>query len=263
MIVKDQMGVEVILSPRPVKVVSIVPSLTEYLVDLGIEVVGRTRSCIHPKGEVDGITIVGSTKKLNHNKIAALKPDIIIGCKEENTKDDIDLLRKNYPVWMADIYSLDDSKRALLDIAWLVGKENEGKTIIDKWEEVWGGKETVPFAKVLYLIWKSPYMAVASNNYINSVMEYFGFENCLKHQDRYPVLLESEIKKMNPEIIFLSSEPFPFKEEHIPEFRQIFPNSKVIVVDGEAFSWYGTRQIKRANYLKDLAESLKPISISY
>jgi ABC-type Fe3+-hydroxamate transport system substrate-binding protein len=106
--------------------------------------------------------------------------------------------------------------------------------------------------RVLYLIWKNPWMAAGTNTFINSMLEKIGFVNCIS-EPRYPIISEELIGRLNPDIIFLSSEPYPFKQNHVKEVSAINSTSDVSLVDGEYFSWFGSRMVHAPAYFKQLA----------
>jgi ABC-type Fe3+-hydroxamate transport system substrate-binding protein len=110
--------------------------------------------------------------------------------------------------------------------------------------------------KVAYFIWNKPYMFAARNTFIDHVLNFLGLENALSDYERYPELDETTLKRINPEVCFLSSEPFPFKELHVEALQKLLPNSKILIVDGEVFSWYGTRMRFLEKYVKELKATL-------
>ncbi len=251
----DQIGNKVKLKQRPKRIISLVPSQSEFLWDLGLhsELVGITKFCIHPKEMFKSIERVGGTKKVNINKIRALKPDLIIGNKEENERSDIELLQKEFNVWMSDIYNFDDAFKMMLDIGKIVGKEKESKKIVEKItaslpkvKNIFAGQSTA------YFIWYKPYMVIAKNTFIDHTLNYIGLKNTFMNEERYPEMSDEQIIKADPEFCFLSSEPFPFNEKHLKELRDKLPNSKIVIVDGEIFSWYGSRLLHFANYVEQL-----------
>jgi ABC-type Fe3+-hydroxamate transport system substrate-binding protein len=101
------------------------------------------------------------------------------------------------------------------------------------------------------MIWQNPYMLAANNTFINIILKHLGFNNLGAILERYPEITEKELTKLNPEYVFLSSEPFPFKEKHIEHYQKLFPNSKIKLVDGEMFSWYGNRMLLAFDYFKN------------
>ncbi len=256
---EDQLGTIHELSQTPRRIVSIVPSQTELLFDLGLtsEVVGITKFCIHPDEWFRTKTRVGGTKNVNIEKVRELSPDLIIGNKEENTLEDIEELREIAPVWMSDIYSLQDAIDMIKSIGDLCSREIEGLQLANRIENNFD--ELRPFegsGEALYFIWKDPYMAAAKNTFIDHIMtKYLGLVNVLEEEERYPTVELNQIK--SPAYIFLSSEPYPFKESHVKELTKVFPDSKIVLVDGEYFTWYGSRLEGAPKYFTELRKSLE------
>ena len=236
------------------KIISLVPSITETLFDFGLtadEVIGRTKFCIHPINLVKNVEVIGGTKNLNIEKIRSLKPDLIIANKEENEKLQVEELMKDFKVWVTDIETLEDNQDFISDLGTLLYKENLALDFNRKIASVFTDIKLSDSKKVAYLIWKNPYMTVGSDTFINEVLVRSGFENLFKSRKRYPEVSVEELK--NADVIFLSSEPFPFQQKHIDELQIELPNNEIILVDGEAFSWFGTHLMKVGNYLKDLS----------
>ncbi|WP_316765420.1 helical backbone metal receptor [Pedobacter frigiditerrae] len=261
--VKDQLGNEVMFNYPPKRIVSIVPSQTELLFDLGLdeEVVGVTKFCIHPIEKFAAKTKVGGTKKLLIEKIRDLKPDLIIGNKEENTKEEVELLMQEFPVWMSDIYNLEDATKTISQIGEIVNREPEAAYLNHLINAGFTDLQTLAVEKninksVAYLIWKDPYMSAGRNTFIDDILRKIGLQNVIQ-KNRYPELNLSQLQTLNPQLIFLSSEPYPFKQKHIDEIQSVLSNAKVMLVDGEMFSWYGSRLVKAVNYLFHLQEELK------
>lgn len=254
----DQLNNTFDLPSHPKRIISIVPSQTELLWDLGIkeELLGITKFCIHPKEVFETKTRIGGTKQLNIEKIRALKPDVIIGNKEENEQSQIEALQKEFNVWMSDIYTLEDALESILKIGELVDRKEKAQGIA---QQIKTSFNDIPYfnKSVLYLIWKNPYMASGHATFIGDVLKKLGLRNIFENPDgRYPEVSLDEIKHLNPELIFLSSEPFPFKDVHIQELQQILPQTKILLVDGELFSWYGSRLLKSVDYFKSLSNKL-------
>ncbi len=240
------------------RIISLVPSLTEYLWALGLEqeVVGITKFCIHPEQWWKTKTRVGGTKKLNFEVLEALEPTLVIANKEENTKEDIARLQQNYPVLLTDINTLDDAFYYLLEIGHKVNRMAQAQALVAQIKR--GFQELGPVANCasfLYFIWKDPYFVVGPNTYINALLSHFGLQNYCSIE-RYPALDElmnqPAHSNATPDLIFLSSEPYPFKDEHVSSFQKQFPNSKVRLIDGEMCSWYGSRMLLVPAYLKRL-----------
>lgn len=249
----DQLNRTISIYYPPRRIVSLVPSQTELLFDLGLEeqIVGITKFCIHPFGKVKTKTKVGGTKNFRVDIIQDLKPDLIIGNKEENYEEGIRLLEKDFPVWMSDIVTLPDAFQMISSVGELTGTEMSASGLVNKIKDSFATIRKAAPKKVLYLIWKNPWMAAGGDTFIHSMLIEIGFTNAL-NQSRYPVLTDEQLKQLDPEAIFLSSEPYPFKPTHIAELKELLPNSNIQLVDGEMFSWYGSRLLKAAHYFNTL-----------
>ncbi|KQS36944.1 helical backbone metal receptor [Pedobacter sp. Leaf194] len=258
----DGMGREVIVDFPPKRIISLVPSQTELLFDLGMdkEIIGLTKFCIHPIEKFAERTKVGGTKKLNIDLIKDLKPDLIIGNKEENTQSDIEELATLFPVWMSDIFTLDDAMKTITEIGSLVDRAPEAAYLNHLVAAGFNDLKTLALQnginkKVAYLIWRKPFMAAGKNTFIDDVLLTNGLNNVI-HQQRYPEVDLDQLKVLNCDFILLSSEPYPFKEKHIEEIQNAIPTAKVILVDGEMFSWYGSRLVKAVQYFFEFQKQL-------
>jgi ABC-type Fe3+-hydroxamate transport system substrate-binding protein len=254
----DQLGREIIFNYPPKRIISIVPSQTELLFELGLsdEVVGITKFCVHPAPQFKAKTKVGGTKKLNLEVIRSLKPDLIIGNKEENTKEDIEELSKEFPVWMSDIYTLEDAMEMITRIGELVDRQPESAYLNFLINAGFTDLQTLALQrgidkKVAYLIWKDPYIVAGQNTFIHDILVKNGLTNVMK-ESRYPEITLTELKALAPELVFLSSEPYPFREKHLEELKSVLPEAKIMLADGEMFSWYGSRLVKAVQYLFQL-----------
>jgi ABC-type Fe3+-hydroxamate transport system substrate-binding protein len=261
-IVIDQLGRQLTIQYPLKRIISVVPSITEYLASLGLEdeIAGITKFCIHPQHIFRGKPRIGGTKNLNIKKIKALQPGLIICNKEENLKSQVEELAIHFPVLVTDIITLGDTFEMMALIGEATGKEESAAEIIQNIKDGFSGVATninLNPISAIYLIWKKPYMAAGSNNFINEILNLAGFNNLLRNDSsRYPELSEAEIAALKPETILLSSEPYPFKEKHIEELRKLSPESKILLVDGEMFSWYGSRLLKTPGYLYNLRKCL-------
>ena len=251
----DQLGNEINLAEYPERIISLVPSQTELLhyLELDDKVVGITRFCIHPEEWYRKKNRVGGTKNLHFDKIRELNPDIIIGNKEENEEHQIKELMKEFPVWMSDILTLENALEMILAIGELTGKQDKAVILSKQIQD--GFDNLIPIKKsksVAYLIWRNPYMAAGGGTFIDDMLQRCGFINVFKNHGRYPKIYENELIKNKPDFVFLSSEPYPFKEKHISEIFSILPKSKIHLVDGELFSWYGSRLLHSPKYFEKL-----------
>ncbi|MBX0332819.1 helical backbone metal receptor [Pontibacter sp. HSC-14F20] len=249
------MGRQVTLPHMPQRIVSLVPSQTELLFDLGLvdRLVGLTKFCIHPSDKVKQKTIVGGTKNFKLEVIDKLQPDLIIGNKEENYQEGIEALQAKYPVWMSDIYTLKDSLEMISQVGQLTGTEVKAQELV---QGIVAGFNTLqpvhPAIPTAYFIWRKPYMAVGSDNFIDHLLQRCGFSNIFVEQSRYPEISPEQLHKTAPKLILLSSEPYPFQEKHFAEFQEMCPEAEIKVVDGEMFSWYGSRLLKAPEYLQSV-----------
>jgi ABC-type Fe3+-hydroxamate transport system substrate-binding protein len=255
----DQLGNTVKIPFPPTRIISLVPSQTELLFDLGLDdqIVGVTKFCVHPADQVKSKTKIGGTKKFNLDRIRALKPDLIIGNKEENYPEGISILQKEFPVWMSDIISLPDAYAMMLDIARLADREVLGTQLVEEIKSKFNTIIPDPNSnRVAYLIWKNPLMVAGEGTFIHEMLKVCGWINVFADQKRYPEVTMEEIVALAPDLIFLSSEPYPFSKKHVAEFKSALPGSKVMLVDGEFFSWYGSRLLKAPGYFKSLFQLL-------
>ena len=259
---KDQLYRTLTLEQTPKRIVSLVPSLTELIVDLGLEsaLVGVTKFCVHPKQIRKEKVVVGGTKQVHFDKIKNLSPDFILCNKEENTLDMVRELEHIALVHVSDILDLDETIQVIEQYGQIFNVENRANLIkneIKKRSEAFQHfAKQQPKLKVAYFIWQKPWMAVGSSTFINAMLELNNFKNVLANKDRYPQIELNDLKKMKPEVIMLSSEPFPFNKKHLEAMSQRFPESKIVIVDGEYFSWYGSRLIKAFTYFRNLRQHL-------
>ncbi len=262
---KDQMQRAVSLLHPPKRIVSLVPSQTELLYDLGLEeeVLGITKFCLRPSHWFHSKKRVGGTKKLNLDAIDALQPDLIIGNKEENEKQQIEILEKKYSVWMSDVATFQDALRMIILIGELVDKKDAAKRITTEIETRFANlpKASNLKRRAAYIIWRDPYMVAASGTFIDEMLRLSGFENIFHSKSRYPEISPTELAAAAPEVILLSSEPYPFQEKHKAEFKQLCPAAVIQCVDGELFSWYGSRLIHSAAYFEQLQKDVHTAAI--
>jgi len=249
----DQLNNEVSITFPPKRIISLVPSQTELLASLGLqdEVVGITKFCVHPEAWQKSRTLIGGTKNFRYDVIDDLQPDLIIGNREENYQEGIYELRKKYPVWMSDIVTWSDALSMIRGIGQITDKEAQALTIMNSIENAFEALNTFSSQSVLYFIWRKPWMVAGRDTFIHTMLEKLNLRNVVT-SSRYPELSDDEIQKLNPEYIFLSSEPYPFQERHIAELNKLCPSSKIILVDGEMFSWYGSRLLHAPLYLNSL-----------
>lgn len=255
----DQTGRTVSIPKNPQRIISLVPSQTELLFDLKLDnaVSGITKFCIHPEEWFYSKTRVGGTKQLKMDVIHELQPDLIIANKEENVKEQIEELEKHYPIWISDVNNLEDAYEMIEQIGIITGKEQPAHEMIDEIKKNFAQLETRnPKPDTCYLIWQKPYMTIGSDTFIHSMLQAAGFNNIFANKKRYPEVTVAELRTLNCELVFLSSEPFPFQQKHIDELQTQLPNTKIVLVDGEIFSWYGSRLLKAPAYFKNLQSAI-------
>lgn len=255
----DQTGRNVVIENNPKRIISVVPSQTELLFDLGLgnEVVGITKFCIHPAEWFISKNRVGGTKQLNMETIHSLQPDLIIANKEENVKEQIEELEKKYPVWVSDINNLDDALTMIDQIGKITDQLPAAADMVLKIKRKFNPLPIiVDKPGAAYLIWQNPYMSVGGDTFIHSLLEMAGFTNVFANRKRYPAISIEEIASSNCEWVLLSTEPFPFSQKHIYEIQALLPGKKIELVDGEMFSWYGSRLLQTPDYFMNLQKRL-------
>ena len=257
----DQIKKNHIFPNIPIRIVSLVPSQTELLFDLGLEksIVGITKFCVHPIHFLKEKTKVGGTKNPNFEKIKALNPDVIICNKEENTKVIIEECSSICATWTTNIITIEDNFQMIQDFGQIFGVGKKSNILSEKLSFALSDFKTFvkekPPKKVAYFIWKKPYMVVGSDNYINEIMRLNKFENVFENNqfksNRYPEIDIETLENLNLDLVFLSSEPYPFKENDKLEIKN-FTNANIKIVDGEMFSWHGSRLLLALDYFKKL-----------
>lgn len=245
-------------------IVSLVPSITELLYDLGLsaEVTGITKFCIHPDEWFRTKTRIGGTKNVHIEKVKALQPTLIIANKEENVKEQVEALQEIAPVHVTDVSNLEDALNMIETIGELVHRQEQAASMVQSINQSFleleqlRAKASYPTTRACYLIWRQPYMTVGSDTMIHDLMQRCGWVNVFGYQKRYPEMDVEQIKQAGCELLLLSSEPYPFQQKHIDELQQELPDTKILLVDGEMFSWYGSRLQHAPAYFSNLIASL-------
>ncbi|QNF35858.1 ABC transporter substrate-binding protein [Adhaeribacter swui] len=252
------MGFQVEIPEQPKRIISLVPSQTELLFDLGLEdrVAGITKFCIHPAEQIKNKPKIGGTKNFNFEEIAALKPDMIIGNKEENYQVGILQLKENYTVWMSDISNLVEATEMIRQIGVITNTFKPAQKII---HQILTGFQDLNYPDKIpaaYFIWREPFMSVGQDTFIHQMLDLSGFANVFADYNRYPEITPEQLQAAQPAVILLSSEPYPFKEKHLPELKNLCPNALIKLVDGEMFSWYGSRLQYAGAYFQELRKAI-------
>ena len=242
--------------PSPKKIISLVPSISEllYHLNLNTETIGITKFCIHPFSWKQSKQKVGGTKNINIQKITELSPDLIICNKEENVKEQVEEIAKLFPVYLSDVNSFESALQMIEKVGEITGRKIKAENIVKKIKTNFEDElfTTTKNKRVAYLIWKDPYMTVGGDTFINDMLEKIGLNNIYNNEKRYPQITIQEVQQAKPDVILLSSEPYPFKEKHITELKNHFSESHILLADGEMFSWYGSRMLLMPAYFKKL-----------
>lgn len=244
--IQDQTGRHLSLTAEPQRIVSCVPSQTELLFDLGLgqSIVGVTKFCIHPTVARETKTIIGGTKNLNPEKVARLSPDFVLANKEENDQQSIEWLAARFPTYISDVRTLDHAITMIQDVGNICGRREHASALsTDIINQFRGIPKQAVRASAAYIIWQNPWMTINEDTFIHDMLDRLGFLNAFakRNDSRYPVINLDDLRSANPDFIFLSSEPFPFKHKHIIELKRLMPDTAISIVDGEMFSWYGSR----------------------
>ncbi len=263
--VKDQLNHLLELSTIPSRIVSLVPSQTELLYDLGLdeEVVGITKFCVHPASWFRIKTRVGGTKAINRELIASLRPDLIIANKEENNKEQVESLSTIAPVFISDIHTLEDAVEMISLVGIITGKQEAAghiiQTINNNFTRLANHRlqTTGHQPRTAYLIWRHPYMTAGSDTFIHEILSMCGLHNVFENESRYPAITTQELIARNTALVLLSSEPYPFKQKHVEELQKELPHATILLVDGEMFSWYGSRLQYVVDYFIKLLQSIQ------
>lgn len=258
----DQLNRSLELTDKPQRIISLVPSQTELLHDLGLEeeVIAITKFCVHPRKWFRTKTRVGGTKKMDLEAIAALQPDLIIANKEENEREQLEWLMDRFPVWISDVVSFEDCYQMIRAIGDITGTSEKANKIATKIEADMNSLPKAPALPTAYFIWRQPWMLAGQNNFINTMLQQLGLENIMDNHGRYPEATDKQLRRLKPELILLSSEPYPFKHRHFEELQEIAPNAKIMLVDGELFSWYGSRLLHAKAYFEELIPKMSRVS---
>lgn len=245
-----------------VRIISLVPSITELLYSLGLsdQVVGITKFCVHPNEWFLTKPRIGGTKNIQIEKIKALAPTLVIANKEENVKEQVDAVAAFTKVHLTDVSNFEEALKMIEEIGSITSTREKASNLINtintNFAELRKPSTTQQLKSIpcAYLIWQDPYMTIGGDTYISDLLKKIGFVNIFAKDARYPSITLSDIEQSNCKVIFLSSEPYPFKQMHIDYLQKYFPNKLIMLVDGEMFSWYGSRLIEAPAYFKSLSQ---------
>ena len=244
------------------RIVSLVPSITELLfaLELGAQVVGRTGFCIHPRAALRAVPKLGGTKDVDIDALLALAPSHVIVNIDENTRDTFEALHKRVPHVVVTHPNAPCDNRALYGLLGAIfDREAQAARLIDEFDRALASlKSSVASQtsrKVLYLIWREPWMTVSRETYIANMLALVGWQTVpATSKVRYPALDAAALKNLQVDLCLLSSEPYPFRDKHIAKLRELLGGSTPVqLIDGEMLSWYGSRAIQGLDYLASYA----------
>lgn len=259
----DQVGNTITLASSPTRIISLVPSQTELLSDLGLDdrVAGITKFCVRPPDWHRRKTRVGGTRKLNMQLIHQLQPDLVIANKEENTQEEITSLADHFPVWTSDISNLARACDMIHQVGNMTSTTTQSSAIIRsihrEFDNLQHGIALHDRIRAAYLIWNDPLMTIGGDTFIHAMLSAAGFTNVFAGKNRYPVTSIDEILQLDAQVLFLSSEPYPFRQKHIDQLQPLLPSVKIQVVDGEMFSWYGSRLRYAPAYFREVRDGYR------
>lgn len=262
---------EIPVEQPPKRVVSLVPSLTETLFDLGVGdmLVGRTDYCVYPLGKVTPIPTVGGTKTPRIAEIIALKPDLVLANQEENRKKDVEALQSaGIPVWVTTPKTAQEAFNLMWNIMYLFDNTSMVPRVrlieytYDRLNLMAQDLEVRDPLKVFVPIWLNPLMTINADTYVHDVLRLCGGTNVFAdHEGRYPIVTWEDVVSRQPDVILLPSEPFAFGEEHLALFEALdVPAShsqRIHLVDGSHLTWHGTRLAYAMNTLPTI---IRPVT---
>ena len=249
--------------PHYQRIISLVPSQTELLYELGVgdSVVGITKFCVHPSEWHKNKKRVGGTKNVDMDVLFSLQPDLVIANKEENVREQVEAIAKRCNVWVTDVNDLAEATQMITDIGQLTDTVEKAQQIAShiesRFQDLLSRINKAQLISTAYFIWKDPWMVAAADTFIDTMLRYCGLQNVYAHFSRYPEVSLHELNVLNPGLILLSSEPYPFSEKHKIELQQQFPHWDIRCVDGEMFSWYGSRLLLSVSYFETLFATLQ------
>ena len=263
----DAVGADHPRAAADARIVSLVPSITELVCDLGLatRLVGRTGFCVHPRETVKAIPKVGGTKDVDVEALRALAPTHVIVNVDENRKETVDAIARFVPhVIVTHPVAPRDNLALYRLIGGIFGREREAEALCAGFEaalaDVGRAAADLPSERVLYLIWRDPWMTVSRDTYIARTLALVNWETVPERATaRYPEIALDEATLAGVDLVLASSEPYMFRERHVAELAALPPlaGKRVALIDGEMTSWYGSRAIAGLVYLPRFRHSLE------
>ncbi|WP_322487647.1 helical backbone metal receptor [Chloroflexus sp.] len=242
--VRDALGRTIELAAPPQRIVSLVPSMTEWLFSVGAgeRVVGITDYCIEPSVAIAHLPRLRGTKNPDRTAVLSLRPDLLIAEQEENRERDVlALAAAGVNVYVTAIRSVAHAATQLAALAEVLGVAATAAPMIAEIQAAMADPP-VPARRVLALIWRDPWMAVGQDTYANDLLRLSGGINVAAAlSGRYPRAPLAELLDLNPDIILLPSEPYPFSERDLPAFAEVADRCQIAFCDGMALTWPGPR----------------------
>jgi ABC-type Fe3+-hydroxamate transport system substrate-binding protein len=245
------------------RIVSLVPSLTELLFELGLgaQVVGRTAWCVRPSPAIRKIKSLGGPKRINMRRLADIAPTHVLLNIDENPKEMADeIARLGIRTVVTHPIAPEDNPPLYRLIGGVFGRARETERLAERFgvarARLAQAAKALPARRVVYLIWMNPWMTVSDDTYIARTLAAANWRT-LGHdpERRYPTIEIDPAIIDDADMILFATEPFPFKQRHIDDFVRDFPNAagKARLVEGDLLSWYGSRAIAGLDYLRELA----------
>lgn len=247
------------------RIVSLVPSLTELLCQLGLRdrLVGRTGFCIHPREALRDVPRVGGTKDFDVERVRALAPTHVVVNVDENEKPLVDRLAGFVPeIVVTHPITVDDNLALIESFGERFGVREAARRHIERQREAMHRLRTRRFAPVdvLYLIWKDPWMSIGRETFVAHMLSAAALRSVVAHeQPRYPVVDDPSVDARGARIVLLSSEPYRFLERHRTALQRASGRASPMfaTIDGEMTSWYGTRAIDGLHYLLGYRDAIE------
>lgn len=257
----DQTGREIQIADKLNSIVSLVPSLTELLFFFKMDdkITGITDFCVHPADKTEKIIKVGGPLNFSIEKIKALKPDLIVASKSENNKQKILELAKNFPVFISDVKNLEDAYKLIEKLGNICNQTELAQNLTQNLASGFDRLSTPLAVSAVYLVWEKPYIVAGNETFIHDILKNIGIDNSFVHLKGYQKIIGKQLSEIKADILLLPSEPYAFDKSHIEHYKKLLPDSKILLVDGQLFCWYGNRLLLAINYLKNLKSLIKSI----
>jgi len=266
-VVFDSLNRKIELSVNPERIISLSPSISEYVFDAGGGelLVGRTRYCKYPVSHIKKVPCIGGTKSIDLDRVRLLNPDLIIASEEDNDMETLNLLAETYPVYITRVRNLNEAMENMWHLGELINREKQTLDLITKIKNQFADLKPLEKRKrVMYIMWTNPLITVNENTLIHDVLDRCGFENVTScFDDKYPRIDIETIEDLKPDVLLMSDDPYPFNKDHVEEMQRRFPKMKIELVNGEVFSWHESHLSKTCDYLSPFLSKLSNVAVNY